>query len=364
MSVKLLPEKITNYLPTTVANADTTQFLNMKLGTMICFNLNGFVGWSASMFKRNIQHPSKFNISDVDVKTWATQMAASGKIKYAYLTVWNEFGFSLYPSKIVNDFGPITIPGYVAGGGIASMTVPAYQKYDVGSSANADQNIIGKFYTEFKKVGIEPGLYFNTERGYNHTARSANTNYIAEPAAGYFRKLQLMEANELYEIFTRYPFKYVWFDSDHTYPINNAILYNAIKNASPRTMITHASPFTVDATFATRFPYDIKAIEYFVAPANGNAAYSTTQAFNGVNYYIPKEITHPVLENEQYYAVNPDFLYDQPSFTPDELHTQAECQAVYDKAKANAANCCLAVFADKTGVIPQSQVDLISNITL
>jgi len=356
MSVQILPDKVTTHFPRTVADGTTQLFLNYKLGALICFNINAFIGNNIQMYGRNVQHPSKFSIADVDIKTWAQQLSASGKIKYCYLTCNGEMGFSLYPSRIVNDSTSITLPGIT----IPSMTVPAFRQYNVGASANADQNIIGKFYHEFKKVGIEPGLYFNIERGYNHTARSAYTNVTGDNYR-YFREMEVQLANEMYEIYSKYPMHAAWFDTDPNYPINNELFYNAIKQAVPQALVVYNS--YADPAFA-HFPYDVKAIEYYAAPANGNPIYSTAQTHNGTTYYIPKSIVTTVLDNQQYFYINPDYLYDQPAYTPGTLLSQAQVQAVYDKATANSTNCLLSVYADKNGVIPQAQVDLISNLTV
>ena len=161
----------------------------------------------------------------------------------------------------------------------------------------------------------------------------------------------------MYEVSIKWPVKYWWIDTDPTSPIDNNLFYHAVKTANPRTLITYNSYAT---SGFIGYPYDIKSIEYYSSPANGNAIYNIIQ--NG--YYIPKEIISTVLTNEQYYYTNPDYLYDQPPYTAGTLQSQATIQSIYDKAKINGANCTLSVYADKNGLIPQGQVDLLSNITL
>ncbi len=270
-------------------------------------------------FTPNQPNSNIFNPYLLDTDQWAATAKSAG-MKYIVLTAKHVDGFALWNT--------------------AKSTYNASNTTWAAQQAPGQTDIVARFQASCNKYGLGMGLYFNMADFSNGifdgdnpylTADVANRppSYYAAPHDNAYNAAY--DVAQIRELVQRYPgVKAIWADTygwgiprykgdDHSIEVNAAV-----KSVSPSTlMIVNGSP-------------DISDI----------VTYERTTP--GVNNTIPAEVCDYLADNWFYEPFKSSM---QPRLTP------AQIASTVNTFKQRAASYLLDVTVDRSGLIPQSQVD-------
>jgi alpha-L-fucosidase len=314
---------------TTPAAAPTSAqqaWMSLGYGMFIHFGPNTLTGsgWGDGKFP-----PGDFSFQKLDIKQWA-HVAAEAGMRYAVLTSKHHDGFCLWPSR--------------------------YTDYSVKNSPQR-QDVVALFVEEFRKAGIQPGLYYSLwDRNFpRYEDDAANAEFMRE---------------QLTELLSNYgPIVELWFDGawdkDHPtrqWPFDPAWendpqsglghgerwqwkeLYALIKKLQPDCLV--ANNASSDRPGLVRYPpVDLRTSEHFDFVYNEKlyeARVDPVFSFNGENVYLPLEYCT---------TLNPDWFWIENKYY---LHPSIETLRSWrSRARSQNANLLLNVGPNKFGVIPE-----------
>jgi hypothetical protein len=318
------------------------EFEALKLGWLICWGMEIFDSYTtyANAAPNPVAGPGTFTYNGIDVTPWADAAQSAGNVDYAILTTkWNR-GFHIYPSKTVLNGGS-QFTGKDSYN--ASIDLPQYEPYGVNNPGLAtQQTIIDQFITSFKALGIKTGFYYNVGKDLNNRGGFSSIeasgfdgtgNYIdywnafkskgldyaksQYPAltgdyAQFYRLYIEYVKQELTYLITGYEIDYIWLDAVSWYPRADLYeLYTHIKGLNRNVLVFHNPPpeggtMYPDGTM-TDPPFIVSDNEIYLYqgtyPAADIFSYEEVRIptaasekaaltpHNGVNYYIPKEVS-------------------------------------------------------------------------
>ena len=339
-----------DFLPARTESTFQSTFKNFKLGWFICYGMETYNGDEFNSKTSDTSAPTVFTApATIDVHSWATKAAESGKIDYAILTVNHIYGFSLYDHKFAKYEGTQIDVG-------SGVIVPTYMKYDVGVT-NSDKNIVPKFVTEFNAVNIKPILYYclGYERNwfgkYFVVDKYGDSNYQ-------YDHYQLYLIQRLQELARLKPFAF-WIDMPiHHVAADLKNIYNAIKSVDPTIGIIFNSGNNHDKINNGYFPFDGASCEESFQPAlPSDTWWGLTQSYSSITYPVSKEL---VVASRKNGGTNYWFY----SSSPIALRTLAALQGEYDYAKAAGVPVAISINPKLDGIIDEDQADLIASIVL
>lgn len=325
------------FAPATAINARLAEWNNLKVGALICFNLEGFSKNITSSFL-NIGASTEMICPTVPVQSWVDGMK-NADIKYACLTIQTERGYSL----IDQPFGFNNTLEELIGGA---------RKFDVGQSPSMYKNTWDDFVYMCRQSGIEPIPYICPSVNYNlyyllisnwvsADVTTAWTNYCCK---------------QLQWLIQTYSLKYVWLDMYFSSAVNAQDLYDAVKAIDPNCLVI--SNIQGDINYAKR-PYDIGSNEEvfsFDPPIAGNTdakVFGKSRTDGITTFYIPQEGNLNVIEGSG------TWFYKGEAVVP---RSQESTQDYYDRCKAYDSNFNMGLIPDRDGVISQAQFDLFKNL--
>ena len=161
-TASLIGAASSNPSPDRARNRSVLDFLNLRFGMFIHFNMSTFHG---EQWANPFHDPKSFNPEALDCAQWA-RAAKSARMRYAVLTTKHHDGFCLWDTKATD--------------------------YSIASSS-CKRDIVREFVDAFRKEGIKVGLYFSVwDR--HHKVEPGNIT----PATIQFTK------NELTELLSNY----------------------------------------------------------------------------------------------------------------------------------------------------------------
>lgn len=350
-----------NFAPATSQTPELAKFEAFRYGWFFNLNMNEFQGSYVNAINAGAppSPASRFTAQNVNVAKWADSAAAAG-VDYAMLTVINEYGFKLWPSKTPYNMEQISmnLP-------TGPFTSPYYPEYSVLPDY-ADTAIVAKFVTEFRARGIEPVFYINSVNDYNILGgwipRDGVTAQRQNEWINYMCRL-------MQEMIIRFGVKYLWIDYGAAIPADiPQRYYNAVKSVDPGCMII--GNVGGDASFL-RFPYDIQSHEEHALDLGSTAYQSSSRTHGGVTYYIPQEIiSTPYRDMSQwyYYCIGVDYLptvspyTNQPPWYNLEATSISYFQGLANVAYTHNVPLMVAVLVDCNGNMLQSNLNFFHQI--
>jgi alpha-L-fucosidase len=152
----ILPFNILGQKKETHSNDNILDFLNLKFGMFIHYNMGTYHG---EQWAYPFHDPKDFRPSRLNCDQWA-QAAKSAGMQYAVFTTKHHDGFSLWDTKVSN--------------------------YDIGSADKKYKNldIVKEYVDAFRNAGIKVGLYFSVwdrHHGVQHgNINQTNINFTKE----------------------------------------------------------------------------------------------------------------------------------------------------------------------------------------
>jgi hypothetical protein len=346
-----------DHAPSTSQTAGHALFESWSFGALPCLNMNSFTshyvfGPAAT---QAVKAPELFALPNWDAAAMVADLASTGKVDYCVFTVENEIGFPLWNSWIDNGTQENYTPGNKPGGFIS----PAYRKYDT-EAGGVDINMVAKWATACRQAGIEPIPYLNIVDNMN--IMSGN---ISQAGGALIAKHVTFICRALQELLVKYGFRYVWLDNYSQLDGSNMqAIYNAVKAIDP-TCLVICNPHG-ESDFGS-FPYDIQSTEEYRLSVVGINSLANPRTYSSTDYYIPHEVVGTLMENEQYYWVNPALdPGDMPSYTPLEYRPLAEIQTIYETCRDNdpAVRLLMGFPLDMDGQMTATQLSRINGLTL
>jgi alpha-L-fucosidase len=311
-----------------------SSWLSLRYGMFIHFGPNTLTkaGWGDGKFPA-----ADFRIAKLDIRQWAGVAAEAG-MRYAVLTAKHHDGFCLWPSR--------------------------HTEYCTRNSPQG-HDIVGMFVEEFRKVGIQPGIYYSLW--------DRNCSFYDEDV----RYAEFMR-NQITELLTDYgPLVELWFDGawdkDHPtrqWPYDSAWehdptsglrhgerwqwpeLYALIKKLQSDCLVANNSGS--DRPGEVRYPpVDLRTCEHFDFVFHEKLYQPKLDplfTFGGEEVFLPLEYCT---------SLNPDWFwiegrcYSHPSV--DAIRGWRE------RARTDKANLLLNAGPDKNGVIPDYHARLLAN---
>ena len=328
-------------LPATERTEVIAQWEALRYGMFICYGLGTFVEeqygetWDAPI--------SAYNPTDLDVDQWM-RVAKDAGMKYAVLVTRHCSGHCLWPSKFTDRT--------VAGSGETSDVVQLY-------------------VDACRKYGIAPGLYYMLGWDTYHQKRMDYDEYEE------FLK------NQLTELLTNYgPIVELWLDTPAGVGTGGQArlqsIYAHCKKLQPDCLVllnqggnageypgVESERWLGWLSYAKQlpgsimlWPFDIVNSEATFPPAYGHIPWMTV---NEKKHYIPMEYCETILACAGDEALAPPqgswFYFDNAR-----IRSAAYLKKQYDAITGRGANLLLNVPPDKTGRIPDNQVELLMRL--
>lgn len=396
----LLGVNLENY-PAKASTARLVQFEAYKLGWFIHWNMPTYIGVESYLLngQNDAPHPNTFAYNSQSIANWANSAELAGNVDYAYLTTKHQVGFQLYPNTIkFNSGNQITYDDSYRTG----RNIPYYQDYGVSSPllTGMQQDIVGEYMTTFKEKGIEPGLYYNIGKDINIRAGFDTPNPSSFDGTGNYRDYWnewkqngLESANSLYPsisgdysqyyrmyidyvkqqvgfLLNNYDCNLLWFDAVAWFPrVALRELYEHVKSINSNCLISMNIPpeqnILKPSGTITNPPFSVSSDEIYLfqggMPACDIVSYEASRIstdsndwlaptmHNGVEYYIPKEVSTHTLGTW---------------FWNDSATLRTNLQSYYDDAISKGMRLNIAPSPNESGVIEQDQINALSGIVV
>ncbi len=328
-------------LPATQRTEVIARWEALRYGMFICYGLGTFV---EEQYGETLDAPnSAYNPTDLDVDQWI-RVAKDAGMKYAVLVTRHCSGHCLWPSKFTDRT--------VANSGETSDVVQLY-------------------VDACRRHGVAPGLYYMLGWDTYHQNRMGYDEYEA------FLK------NQLTELLTNYgPIVELWLDSPKCVgPGGQARLqriYTHCKKLQPDCLVllnqgscTGEFPTVANEQWLGWLAYgkqfEGSVMGWPVDIINSEAAYPTASGHvpwltvNNKKHYIPMEFCETILACAGDEALAPpqgSWFYLEDA----RIRSAAFLKKQYDTVTGRGANLLLNVPPDKTGRIPENQVELLMQL--
>jgi len=301
------------------------RYEDLGFGMFIHFGMATFDG---DEFSKGDQPSTVYAPDKLDVAQWAG-VARDAGMKYAVLTTKHVAGHCLWPS--------------------------AHNDYNVSTSGNRT-DVVEAFVTEFRKAGVQPGLYYcswdNHNRFGSATPTFASDGTPTDKWDNIFttRAYEEFQLKQLEELATQYgDVVEFWIDIPAILsPAFRHQLYRRLAELQPQSLILMNKGILTGGKLSfSAWPSDILNYEtdapgYHVHPG-GTAGHQPWQEMNGKRYYMPGEICD---------TVNPHWFWQKD----DKPKSDIELLGQSLLARSRGCNQLLDVGPDKHGLIPDDQV--------
>ena len=295
--------------PATERTARLAEYESLKYGMFIHFGMGTFTGDPNGRGAAHVS-PNTYAPSHLDVNQWVRVAKQSG-MKYAVLTAKHISGFCLWPSDA--------------------------DDYSVKSSSS-QVDVVGEFMEACKKEGIKPGLYYSITDERNE-AKAEGQSTVSET---YFKVIQ----QQITELHKRYPGiadQWIGLSDDELSPQQHREVYELIKRLSPDCVVTLQAAVDPNSQQVPvgSFPADVYATSAFALPAS----YNPVKKLGEKDYYLPLEVCNTLSQKQNWF-----WTLDGSPKSVEEL------KQLYREIVGRGANLLLNVAPDKTGRIPDEDV--------
>lgn len=413
--------------PINVIPNNIKEFKEKKIGVFIHWGMTTYrdsTWWSQQAAQPPSPSIFTFNGDSSVFETWAQQFAATGKIKYACLTVKHHYGFRLYPTDYEYNKGV----KYLATDNHKTRDFPFYVKYGVDHPSiinSVSQTILEDFCNAMRSYDIEPCFYYSmghdlncrgglkNTSGDNNTTGEGNSISPGYDGTGNFRDFadiihekgerralvemppsswtgQWAQHYEKYFDYIHDEFKYliqtyspymIWADITSAFPYGcyRKYVYDVIKKYDKNCLVSGNNFIFENGTENASFGFD--GVDVRFPPINHvNTGVRAQRPFDHVYAdIIANEGGIGLAKDDEYDGIPhydkryrgaheiADKVYEGSYWNitgKGNLYSQAVIQQFYEDAKSRGSNLLLNVSPDTDGVISQDQVDLFTNIIL
>ena len=290
-------------------------YVDQKYGMFLHFNMGTYTGQDWSNGNLN---PNLFNPTGINTDQWADTAVAAG-MKYGVLTVKHCDGFALFDSpKTIYD-----------------VANPANSWYQGRVAAGKQGDVVKMYADSFRSRGLGVGLYYSIWDVPNHIGDGSSAQLSGANATAYVKA-------ELHDLLTNYgPIEVLWTDGwgwkyGLNYPyVDYPSVYNYIKQISPNTLLMENN-HQGNLTHSDIVGYEIPDPTLPMPPVGNTVPAEACQRLSAQWFY--HDTRHAELRSASYVAT--------------EARTVNSRNAAY----------LLDVTPDKTGVIPQVQVNRLNDI--
>lgn len=298
---------ISSVEPATERTELIKQWEGLKYGLFIHFGIGTFTGKD---IERCDKSASLFKPTALDVEQWI-KVAKEGGMKYAVLTAKHTPGFCLWKSEFTD--------------------------YDVETAKQPD--VVDLFVKACRKHGLKPGLYYCIVDDYHKGWWKGPTTDTYFTLIKNHMKELLSRYPDLIELFVDIPWKLSAQQREE--------LYAHIKSLAPDCLVLMNHGFK-SGVKVTQWPTDIVNGENTPPPVE--TGHVPLKTINNKQYYIPMEVCRTILNGSWHYS---------PKV---EIRSVQELYGHYQKAVTRGANFLLNLAPDKTGRIPQEQIDMLNKL--
>lgn len=295
--------------------AKQAEFLNLKFGTHIAYNIDNYYGYTAAPAGYD---PDNFNPTSLNVGQWLDAFVAAG-MNYALLSIKTHIGFCLWPTQVA---------------------APGYDPYSIAQSSwyanNGQIDITKQFVDGCVLRGLKPMLYMSIY-DYTWEARTGK-DQTTDPVA-----YKAMIKAQLSELILNYPGVYgIWFDGWNWHlsysDISYEEIYDYIKSLNSNLLV-----FSNDLLRASS-PSDAKIYE---VPIAGNVP-------DG-NVLMSEEVD-PIRKDDKWREIDG---FDK---SVSAYWSASEIKAMIDLAQSKNSNYITGVGIELDGLLTQVQIDVLAGV--
>ncbi len=323
-------------------------FDELSLGMFIHFSINTFMGGRRYPHNAMLDpHPSPalYRASSLDTDQWAAVAQRMGA-EYAVFTAQHHMGFSMWDSKVTHDG----------------------REYDFDVASTEDPtDVVDRFLTSFRAVGIHAGLYYNIGKNLHVRGPVLDIDVATGRRPDRSQDYEAYEAlviAQLEELLTNYghiPLLYL--DAPGWYPKESfERLHPAIKMISEDTIVIMNIPpqFRSSGGAPIFWPLDAMSFEHARSLGIRGEELATGLTVRGQRHRVIKEIALPVYPRQWFWA-EPGGPFTDRTEPNRPLHT-AELTSELERARALGANLTINVSPDMSGRITDDVAAILEGV--
>ncbi len=297
--------------PATERTPVIARYEKLRYGAWINFGMMSMAGVHYTKIRANpLPPPETYNPTQLDVEQWVATLKKAG-MHYAVLDTKGWHGFCLWDSKTT--------------------------EYDVAASP-VKTDVVARFVEACRKYGIAPCLSFSF----------VDASYEQRTGRRMFDRPDDYAKKQLTELLTNYgPITTIWFDGMGGGPFPEERIwraYETVKSLQPDCLTVMHAPARQYHRELTRWPTDVLQLGQALPPPEGHDPWMKHE---GKVYYIPMEVlgwtTNLALRKGEKWQLRP----------------LDEVVRVYRAATGRRANLAMLVWPDRSGRLPDGQVQLL-----